>query len=153
MLLDANGAVIGDYDFGGSYTILLINSIYYQLHVNSSGFLGPQITNAYQDSIYFTTADCTGTAYYETIGNNSGVSFSNRENWPIVYGNKLYKQDPSQGISLTPTSRQVVGGLCYVSGILAADTETWYAQLMNLVTHIVIEDLSIYPTPFSIKAN
>ena len=167
VLLDANGVVIGDYDFGGSYAILLINSIYYQLPVTHEGFTEQQniFASTPQSSTYFTTADCTGTAYYAAIDYSSpwtSQPFSNRVTLPIVYGNALYKQDPTQVSNILTMSRMVVGynnNNCMRSGVPDIHGGTWgngSGVPMNAVTPnsmILIEDLSIYKKPFSIQAN
>ena len=162
VLLDANNNIIGPYDFVSSTAILGINQIYYQLPVTSSGFTEQQniFKSTPQASTYFTSTNCSGTAYYQAIDYSSPWSsqpFLNRVTSNIVYGNKLYKQ--GQIISILAMSRMVVGynnNNCLVSGIADMNGGVWFAVTMNVVTPnsmILIEDLSIYPTPFSIKAN
>ena len=164
VLLDANGLVIGDYDFVGSYAILLINSIYYQLPVTHEGFTEQQniFASTPQSSTYFTTADCTGTAYYEAIDYSSPETaqpFSNRVTLPIVYGNALYKQDPTQVSNILTMSTMIVGynnNNCMRSGVPDINGGIWRGGMMNVVTPssmIVIEDLNKYPIPFTIQEN
>ncbi len=164
VLLDANGVVIGEYDFPSSNVILEKNSIYYLLPVTSSGFTEQLniFASTPRSSTYFTTADCTGTAYYQAIDYSSfpPQPFSNLVTSSIVYGNKLYQQ--GEVISILAMSRMIVGynnNDCMTSGVPDINGGTWGGGSgvpMNIVTPssmILIEDLSIYPTPFSIKAN
>jgi hypothetical protein len=91
---------------------------------------------------------------------NTQYSFPNRVITPIVYGNKLYQQ--GQVSNILAMGRMVVGynnNNCMTSGVQDINGGTWgngSGVPMNVVTPnsmILIEDLSIYPTPFTIKAN
>lgn len=159
VLLDAKGNIIGNYDFMNRSAILEINQIYYALPVDSSGF--KEINNIFSSTAqtYFTSTDCSGTAYYRDLDRTfAPPSFPNRENYPIVFGNKIYKEDLSQVISITAMSMHSPGYTGTTCGNQNPDLYggRFLPTQINVVTPsalILIEDFSIYPTPFSITAN
>ena len=81
-VFDANHDVIGDYDFANSKVIIDIEGKVYSLQVTANGFQDIQITNSVSGSglmggnqfpgpnsqKFYTSNDCTGTAYYQFPG-------------------------------------------------------------------------------------
>ncbi len=161
VLLDANNNIIGPYIFSSSSTILEINKNFYQVPVTSTGFTTINNYIASTNQTYFTSNDCSGTAYYGapnfTNLNLNLNPFPSQIITATVYSNKLYKLDTTQIVNITANSMHSPGYLGTNCGNQTQDLYggSFFPTLVTVIPSsglILIEDLSIYPTPFSIKA-
>jgi hypothetical protein len=137
-VFDANHNVIGDFHGSayGTEVFIDINGKTYGLFVESDGFPDPQIT--YKSYI---SNDCTGTAYYQIpFTNHFGL---NNFLW---IANKIYEFDPTKATGIIAHSNFY--NISGIGCVIVFSPRTIQAELFEDL--ILIQDLSIYPTPFTI---
>jgi hypothetical protein len=137
-VFDANHNVVGDFN-DASRVFMDINGKTYSLSVASDGFG----ENIYHNTPFYSTNDCTGTPYYSVQTYPTSAFGLNNYIW---VANKIYEIDPTKVIPITANSMFDLN-FCYnANSLFTAQT----IQAETLQDLILIEDLSIYPTPFTI---
>ena len=162
VLLDANGEVIGSYDRRNHTVLLDINNTYYELPVTSKGFpdmekqfpwlLSPSdYPDGRIDQQYFTSFDCTGTAHIPI-----GRAISQlQSDFPLI-APVTYATIDNKLMGLGNTETIVANSYQYwVNGDATCYSFTFEDEVHTDPNNrsIIIEDLSRYTVPFSIKAN
>ncbi|MBV5301279.1 MAG: hypothetical protein J0649_05785, partial [Methylococcales bacterium] len=138
-VFDANHNVIGDYHDAYRRGFMDINGKIYALTVASDGF-GENIDHNMQ---FYSTNDCTGTAYYNFFVSNTTDFGLNDYLW---VANKIYEFDHTKAVSITANSMLALNS-CDNTGSGFTPRTIQAALFEDL---ILIQDLSIYPTPFTI---
>jgi hypothetical protein len=147
-VFDANHNVVGDYYRSSREVLMTINGKFYTLVVGSDGFE----TSHWNDAKYYISTDCTGSFYY------SLTAYNPKEFGIFDYislDNKIYEFDPTKSISILAKSALdpndgSVPPTCQNQSNITYTFNPRTIQAETLQDLILIEDLSLYPTPFTI---
>lgn len=135
-VLDANGAVVGPFlgESADGSSLTLFMTLYHGhiWHMVSDGRFGPVVTGQY---LYFTTTDCTGTAYINggnfLTGSTVGTSNSGQQGGTTAY---------VLGVALTTTIRAAEAMGSPTCATVQATTSAW-----TPVTTIAVPDAAAGP--------